>query len=106
MARIDQDEMVYGFRDDSPDPRFLPGRGTMDHPFQVNAMEGTIVELARRAKEGGQPVYCQFEGSSFRINADGTYERAMRMPALREGIEPIFEETLARVRATWENASA
>lgn len=100
MARIDAQDMENGFPSDSSDRRFLPGQGTMHDPYQANAMEDTVTELARIAAVRKEPVYCQFEGSNFRINPDGTFERAHRMPPLRDNVEQMFQETLAKIRGT------
>ena len=78
----------------------LHGQGTIDNPFRPAALDENIVEIAQMARDKGQPMYCNFEGSNFRINPDGTYEAAHAMPPLRDGIEDIFKTTLGQWRQT------
>ncbi len=98
MTRIEAEDQVLGSPDENRD--FVPGQGTLNDPYLVNAMDDTIVELARIAAHRKEPVYCQFEASYFRVNPDGTFERSIGMPPLRDDIEDIFKQTLAKVRAT------
>lgn len=103
MVRIDLEADMSD--EQQPTPQSPKGAGTLENPFRPNAFEDVITKIAQHARDTGQPAYCIFEGSSFRINSDGSYERSRHMPPLRDNIEEIFESTLERVRDAWNEKS-
>jgi len=76
----------------------LNGHGTMADPFRPAAFDDTIHYIADRARETGEPQYCIFEESYFRVNPDGTEEWSHNMPPLRDNIAEIITEALRKWR--------
>jgi|GEM_PF-6655496 len=96
------DDIEEGTVDDAQDqasgsPSF-PGSGTLENPFLPAAFDDNFRYIADLAQQRGEPQYCEFEISRFRISPDGKVEWGHNMPPLRDNIASIIETALQQWR--------
>jgi hypothetical protein len=81
-----------------PETPPFKGHGTLEDPFRPAAFTDIIQAIAQLAKTANKLMYCSFEDSNFCIHPDGTVEWAHQMPALRDQIAGIIEDSLRQWR--------